>query len=479
LLRSVLPLLGVAGLVEGCHGTDDATHRGAEDPVRRNLVLITVDTLRADHLGCYGYPRDTSPNLDRLAARSTRFHHAVAQWPKTSPSIASLMTSTYCCTNGVVRMCGQRLPDGFAVLAEQFRRAGFATLAIVTNRFLGAEHGFDRGFADFVEVWETGRHDADRATDMALERLDHLTHEQPFFMWLHYLDPHTPYTPPPHVQDHFAAVASVDDPELEYTSGNDDIGVVPRHAQISGPPRLSHYVSRYDEEILALDAEVGRLLDAMEERSLLATTMVVFTADHGESLGDHDYFFEHGRLPYDASLRVPLVIDVPWLEREAEVVETPVALLNVAPTILSAFGLEAGGQAQGVSMWPLLEQGRQTLPTHVFAEAGYSEDYQRIVRSDRWKLIEVPDAGDRSIMTGSRYELYDIGTDPGETHNLASDHPEVVDELARRLADWISSTPRATTPAETPDSVDADTLEALRALGYAEEVAAVVRADRR
>lgn len=435
----------------------------------RNVVLITVDTLRADFLGCYGGPAGLSPRIDRLAARGTRFEHALVQWPKTSPSVASLLTSTYGTTNGMMRVCGQRLPAHLDVLTMQLDRAGFDTAALVTNRFLGADYGFDRGFDEFTEVWETGRHDADRVTELAIPWLDRL--EPPFFLWLHYLDPHTPYTPPPEFEtDTPMRPVAGGDRKLVLTDGDEDMGVVPKHAQLPIPPRLSSYVARYEGEIRFLDFQVGRLLDALHERALEESTMVILTADHGESLGDHDYYFEHGRLPYDACLRVPLVIRVPWSEgNPVPVVAAPVALLNLAPTILEAVGLPVGDQAQGVSMWPLLAGRPQQLPDHVFAEAGYTQDHQRIVRRGPWKLILVPDSSDRSIMTGGRYELYDIQADPGETRNLAADRPQVVADLAARLEEWIADTPRAESPAETPRGMDDDTRAALRALGYAEE----------
>ena len=462
--RALLVLAASASLA-GCIGS-------GEPP--GNVLLITVDALRADHLGCYGYGRDTSPNIDRLAARSTRFEHALVQWPKTSPSVVSIMTSTYGRTSGVMRLCGQRLPDELTVLAEQLRDAGFDTRGIVTNRFLGSDYGFDRGFDQFVEVWQgNGRDDAEHVTDLAMEWVGDLGLEQPFFVWIHYLDPHAPYTPLPGSQDAFTDGHGPDEPELEYSPDHNEIGVVPLHAQIPGPRKTSFYVARYDEEVRGLDGEIGRLLDALAAHSLIENTMVVFTADHGESLGDHNYYFEHGRLPYDACLRVPLLIHVPWLGREAQVVQSPVGLINLAPTILASVGLDAPRQVQGVSMLRLLRRGRQKLPEHVFAEAGYSHEHQRVVRRGRWKLIEVRDEGDRAVMTGCDFELYDIDTDPGETKNLANQYPDVVDELAHRLSQWIGSTPQAEAPAEIPELVSDDASEALRALGYAEEAEAL------
>lgn len=436
-------------------------------PPEASLVLITVDTLRADHLGYYGYARNTSPNIDRLAAQSIVFETAVAQWPKTTPSFVSMLTGTYGVSNGVIRGCNQRAPDHLDLMAELLQGGGFATAAVVSNRFLGSLYNFDRGFDHFVEVWETGSDTADAVTDVALDWISEADTSRPFFLWLHYLDPHAPYTPPEPLNgmyvgdDEYRRGATV-----AFSDGDDDIGVVPTHAQIEQQFDVAYYVAQYDAEIRFVDTQVNRVLDALESSSLSSRTMVVFTADHGESLGDHDYFFEHGRLPYDACLRIPLMIRVPWLEHGEQTVRPPVELLNLLPTVLDTLGLPASEQAQGVSMLPLIEGEQQELPPHVFAEAGYAEDYQRIVREGPWKLVYVPDENDRKIMTGSRFELYDLENDPGELHNLASVRPDIVNRLSSKLMQWIETTPRADAPAPTPVPLDAETEGALRTLGY-------------
>lgn len=454
----------VAALVvtpAGCSRTGDGH-------APRNVVVITVDTLRQDHLGYAGYPRDTSPTIDRFSTGCLVFQNALVQWPKTTPSVTSMMSSTYARSNGVRRVCGQRVPDDLMLLSEILSDAGYETAAVVSNRFLGGRFGFDRGFEQFVEMWHGRRDDAEAVTSEALRWLRTRDSERAFFLWVHYLDPHAPYDPPGTAADTIFETEPADGSvKLSFADDDRDVGVVPRHARIEGRDDLAFYVARYDAEIRFLDDALGDLLGALDSPSLARSTMVVLTADHGESLGDHDYFFEHGRFPYDACLRVPLLFRVPWLEVPDETVVEPVDLLAVAPTILEAIGESAPDSFQGRSLLPLFSSDRSVLPEAVFAEAGYSARHQIIVRQGRWKLISVPDPEDRTMMAGAPYELYDVEADPEESRNRAAEHPEVVSRLTSLLTAWQNRLALAP-EAETVD-LEIEERSALEALGYAEE----------
>ncbi|MEO7794401.1 MAG: sulfatase, partial [Thermoanaerobaculia bacterium] len=272
-----------------------------------NILLITVDTLRADHLSSWGYARATSPNIDRLASAGLRFDQAQTQWPKTGPSFTSIFTSTYPKDNGIVRQIGIPVPCTFTMLAEALQRAGYGTHAVVANGAVGREFYFDQGFETFFESWklpppgdDADPNGAENVTRLALAAAGRMDPAKPWFLWVHYLDPHAPYTPPVDYEERFQNDAHFD--------GTAQVPVSSKHKQelagigkgqvIHGEKRLAFYVARYDAEISYVDHEIGRLLAEMEKQKLLGDTLTAFTADHGESLGDHGYYFNHGRFGF-------------------------------------------------------------------------------------------------------------------------------------------------------------------------------------
>ncbi len=458
--------------------------RGERPPF--NVLFISVDTLRADHLGCYGYERDTSPAIDRLASRSVRFDQALVQWPKTGPSICSIFTSTYGSTSGVLRSTGKiPVPQDHDVLAERLAEAGYETLAVVTNNCLSAQLGYDQGF-NFFESVESQIGDFVTARALAVIRARKTTH--PFFLWVHYLDPHASYRPPEKYADLFLddelyradtrePVPVATDP---MTHG---IGHIPLNAFHEGLDRVRDYVALYDSEIRFLDECVGELLDEMETDGLLENTLIVLTSDHGESLGDHAYYFRHGMLPYDDCVRVPLLIHVPGLR--SGVIQEPTALLDLTPTILEALGVERAWQCEGSSVLSWLREGEARSPRPVFTESGVEENYAISVRKGRYKLIRY---GDQRIKRrvdaqlgrrrsrrggspdGAPYELYDIHADPGETRDLFSRRPEIVEELRELLDPFVEqSYARAPSRGEGEIRISEEMAETLKELGYVED----------
>jgi arylsulfatase A-like enzyme len=444
--------------------------RARHEPSGMNVVLITVDTLRPDHLGCYGYARNTSPEIDALARESTLFRAAMAQWPKTGPSFASMLSSTYGHTNGLIRVGAQPIGLRFTMLAESFREAGYRTAAIVTNPNVAAAFHFDQGFEVFQEVWRRQpEQDAGQVSDRALAYLRKASPGAPFLLWLHYVDPHARYEPPESYRDMF-----VGDPFYEDSvrvplgeARGDDIGSIPGRAQLGTNQEVGFYIARYDAEIRYMDAQVGRVLDEFRARNLAGNTVVVLTSDHGESLGEHNYYFEHGRLPYDSCARVPLLIRWPGRTEGGHEYEGVVELVDIVPTLLEAVGLPPNPDAEGKSLVALLEGRPPDLPEYALTESGYALNYQRAIRNDVWKLIYVPSKTDRTIMQGTLFELYQIREDPGEKVNLIDAEPELVLGLLKQLS-LRMGTSEGTVPLQPGDQLDIDTqsLEALRALGY-------------
>jgi arylsulfatase A-like enzyme len=491
--------LAAAGLVAACRpGAEDA---GAAPgpPAGSNILLVTVDTLRADHLGSYGYVRATSPHIDRLAAEGVRFDQPVVQWPKTGPSFASMFTATYPKDNGIVRRIGQPLPCRFRMLAEELEAAGYQTHAVVANAAVASDFYFDQGFDTYLEAWEVEQGDldpigAEAITRLATGLLETIRgSEAPYFLWVHYVDPHAPYTPPGEHADRFQGdehfdptvkVPITDRPKQQM------LGIGPDRA-LDGRDELAFYVARYDAEIAYVDHWIGELLAAARERGLLDETLTVLTSDHGESLGEHGYYFDHGRFGFETCLRVPLVFHYPGVI-EPRVDEGPVELLHLAPTLLETAGvaLEDGVWMQARSLWSRLrgappaggrqepaEGSAEAAPERLaFAEAGWeaNDKWQKVVRDERFKLIYAQTRPEQQWIGGPgvRFTLFDLAADPGETVNVADRFPADTERLTRELWAWdradrfpVTVEPHAAACAEERTMTD-ETADVLKALGY-------------
>ncbi|MEM9293393.1 MAG: sulfatase [Acidobacteriota bacterium] len=474
-------------------------------PERPDILLITVDTLRADHVSSYGYQRVTSPVIDLLAAEGVRFDQPMVQWPKTSPSFASIFTTTYPKDNGIVRRVGKPLDCRFYMLAEHLRDLGYGTHAVVANGALATDFYFDQGFDTYIETWkleppEDGS-DPNRAeivTHLAQGLLDRISAEReegkPYFLWVHYLDPHAPYTPPGKYSDMFQGD--------EFWSPEPRINIVDKPKQqmagigqtqvLDGRDELDFYRARYDAEIAYNDEQVGILLDSLEEQELMSNTLTVFTSDHGESLGEHHYYFDHGRFSFETCLRVPLIFHYPGV-LEPKVDGAPVELIHLGPTLLQAAGADLsadGSYMQGRSLlprlrgepmppWPAGARGLEPMISFDglgFAEAGWEtrNKWQKVVRDQRFKLIFAQTTPEQRWIGGEgvRFTLFDLENDPMETRNVAEEFPQDLQRLQRALQAWDGAErfsalvdPRS---AECGDArtMDSETEDLLRSLGY-------------
>lgn len=441
-LRLALGVCAAIGSLH-CTGSEDAS------PPAQGVVLVVVDTLRADHLGAYGYERDTTPTVDALAKRGALFRDVTVQWPKTWASMASLMTGRFPSTTGL-RLKPRVLPESLTVLSEVFGAAGFETAAIVANYNVGRAMGFDQGFDHFVESWAEGwREEAGDAafvnaagrvkaytnatvvTDQALAWLDaRRDRARPFFLWLHYMDPHGPYLPPDSHVGFFpeagvgrrVPVDRIPTYQVQTRGGEaiDDLGF---------------YTAQYDRLIRYFDDEFARLLGGLDALGYGAS-LIALTADHGESLSEHGYYLEHGFNSYQPTAQVPLVIARPGVVGSGLRIEAPAALLDLGPTLLELTGLAIPESFEGRSHAKTL-RGESAEPASpaIFMEAGYEVDAtQRSIRDGRWKLIHVRSEAERGALTGSEYELYDLSQDPGERANVAQWNREVVERLRGQLA---------------------------------------------
>lgn len=464
----------------GCSGPGGEAQGEPQGPPSR-VFLVTVDTLRADHTSAYGYPRETSPTLERLAAEGVRFDQALCQWPKTGASFASMFIGQYPQSTGLTHEAAIRLPEGYLLLPELFRSLGYTTVAVVSNGVLNTDLGWDRGFDEYLETWHVeGGMSADphvyrrtinapRVNELALPLLERHRDAERLFVWLHYSDPHAPYVLPEGFENPFLG-------DAWYTQ-EETVKLEKPQAMALGDRRdLKYYLAQYDANALVADLGIGEALESAEGLGLLDDALVIYTADHGESLGEHDYWFEHGRLPYSPGTRVPLVVWGPGRVPEGLVVERPVELVDLYPTLLE---LVAPGGApvpglEGDSLAPFFAGGADgvTAPAdvapqgfqHAFFEAGGGSPttHYRGVQDPRWKLVYHPPFAGRD----AAFELYDLAADPLETNDVKEAHRAEARRLREVLWGWMKGTDWIRRERSYVETQSEDTMKALRALGY-------------
>lgn len=430
-----------------------------------NIIFVVVDTLRADHLGFAGYSRPTSPHLDRLASESITFDSAYAQAPWTSPSVASLLTSRYPGTLGYADSKDPaKVEDDALLLAEILTEHGYRTHAVVSHTYAGSRLGFDQGMSTFDEDNALGplHVSSPSVTDKAIALLDGVARDQPFFLFLHYFDPHFSYML--HEGYDF-------DPDYrgDVESGAPYGTLVQRARDQTLSERDVHHIrALYDSEIRFTDQHIGRLLEHLRKLGLYDDALIVFTADHGEAFLDRkDRWIGHGKTLFDELIRVPLTIKLPagtsagTLGASADIrVATPVGLVDVVPSLLDVLKLTApGGAAFEGRVLPLNspEALSRLAAEPVFAETMARQRWLQSVVDGRFKLIVNRQTG--------RYRLFDLETDPGERQNLAQTEPATARKLAGVLNAWNARIDAERREGARPNFSEEE-IERLRALGY-------------
>ncbi len=413
-----------------------------------NVLLYVVDALRADHLGIYGYERDVSPNLDRLAERATVFDSAISQSSWTRASMASVMTGLWPLAHDTNQRADV-LAEEATTLAELLASQGYETFGIAQNPNVFARFGFAQGFERFRELWESSADDALAEIRGWLGKRDT---DRPFFLWVHTIDPHTPYAAPGEYRTRY------DDPshgdlDLEKPLSKS------RTARLEGEEReriLDHIRARYDAEIYYADVVFGELLELFEERGLLDETLVIFVSDHGEEFLDHGKW-EHGKDLHDSNLNIPLLIRAPGQETAGRV-DALVQHVDLLPTILDFAGLEPLEGVEGRSLLPYLEAGVEETAPAVFSYLHLDgKPFASVVAGD-WKLIErYP--GDGLVVS----QLFNLAEDPGETRSLTLEAPVRARYLALQIEARLAMGRKLTT---SEAEMDEQTVNALRALGY-------------
>jgi len=409
---------------QSSHGTS------AKAPPKTDVLLITIDTLRADHIGVYGYKRAETPTIDGLARSGLLFEHAYSQVPLTLASHTSLLTGTYPFHNGVQDFTGIPLSPNIRSVAQALEAQGYDTAAVVSSYVLDRSWGLDRGFKLYYDVFKGSsflendpglvERKAGDSVDQALKWLRR-PRSKPFFLWLHLYDPHSGYNPPEPFRSRFA-----DAP--------------------------------YDGEIAYADHELGRLIAYLRQRGLYDRMLIIVASDHGESLGEHGEK-EHGFFVYHSTLHVPLAVKPPLVSGfKPHAVSDPVPIMGIAPTILSTLKLHDPIERQFETESLLATKSSDAAP--VYSESFYS------FSSFGWSPVRTVNNRSYQFMEAPKPELYDLRNDPEQKRNLIAELPAISSVLSEQLKSLVARYLPKDSPSNSASQLDEAAIEKLRALGY-------------
>jgi arylsulfatase A-like enzyme len=442
-------------LVAGCGGEPDY-----------NVLVITIDTLRPDRLGCYGYGRPTSPRIDEFAARSVLFEQVVCSSPKTLPSHTSIFTGQHPRTHKAISH-ESVVPQEITTLAEILKGRGYETTAFISSHVLDRKYGLDQGFDRYWQVNEAMR---PKQREMAQERgIDPTANEAlswleenssgRFFAWIHWFHPHRPYVPPLEIRaEHVGEYLGEANSSTEYIMKvwREEIELLDEDVR---------YLSQlYDGEIMFADEQVGRVLDALELLGIADKTIVVITADHGEMLYEHEYYFGHDIALYEECIMIPLIIYHPGLDVTPKRLPGLVQSIDIFPTLLDFLGIGIPEATEGKTLEPLVVGAETRTAEYAFAETfPFPEKAmpRHAVRTQGQKLI-----WRENKEGGLTKHFFDLGTDPGENTDLFESDPEAARALDRTLHEWTKAD--GLHPAPIPTAKEAGRIQILRSLGYLE-----------
>jgi arylsulfatase A-like enzyme len=406
-----------------------------------NILLITLDTTRADHLGAYGFQSIATPNLDRLARDGVLFEQTETVAPLTLPAHASLLTGRFPPAHGVRDNAGFALDTRETTLADLLRTRGYRTGAFVASSVLASGRGLSRGFDVYRDVIAPPaprgipggvRRPANEVTDEALKWIAGVATSR-FFAWVHFYDAHRPY----------------DVPE-------------PYHTQYVGRP--------YDGAIAFMDGEIGRLLAFLQQRGLLTNTIVVAVGDHGESLGDHGEA-SHAVFVYESVTRVPFIVRAPFTPLRGRIVDDVTRSIDVMPTLLDLLGVRSPATVEGTSLVPLMNGTARRLNLEAYAESLYPR-YRY-----GWSELHALRAGRFKVIAAPRPELYDLQTDPFEEHNEYDARRALGEQMIARLRELERRSGGSAAGGHAPVAVDSETALRLAALGYVSRSGSARKAD--
>lgn len=443
------PLILLLACQAGCPPDEAAT-------AYPSIVVITIDTLRADHLGCYGYFRATSPTIDSLAIEGVLFANTVTTMSTTLPAHVSLWTSRYpiqtgVTTNGRTLIQQKDSKNAVRLFAQMLRDIGYSTSAFVSanpvKRYTGIDAGFDHFDQPEREGGRLGK--ANHTTDAVLEWLESDLKE-PFFLWIHYFDPHKPYDPPAPFNSFFSA----DDGLVRFLY----------HKRVSDPedPKFLLVNNLYDGEILFVDSQVRRVIDALKGKQLYDDIALVVTADHGEGLGEHEHI-GHGEI-FNEQLFVPLIMKFPEsMGLNGQRVDRIVSLVDIVPTLVGTMGLQLSRSDRDQFVGLNALAGRQARK---YALAQRSTHRKRKYNRLGHKYALVAQDWKYTYQTDGSEKLFDLRTDFNETVSMSHIRPDVAEELRDRLLSKIAEYSSSEQGLAVVEATSPQILEELRALGY-------------
>ena len=459
-----------------------------------NVLFILVDSLRSDHLGINGYNRDTSPNIDRLAKQSVFFTTAIPTAPRSVPSIGSILTGLYPHSSGlrleiksgpkerkilskfILDSAEDRLKSNVTTLQEILQSHGFKTIG---NDIEMDDTGIEKGFDEFNLIrWRIINkikrtvkktfgisytiNPTEALTDLMMNYIKKFKSNK-FFLYMHYVGLHWPYTPPKPYDEMF-------DPNYKGKHTFNEVdGEISRGDLIfnNNLPKeeIEHAIAHYDGAMRYVDFQIGKLLEHLNKSNLMENTLIVLCGDHGECFGEHNIYFQHGEYLYDEALKVPLIIKHPKFQKKT--IKNQVQLTDIMPTVLEILDIPLIENIDGLSLMPLINDGEE-VRKFTFAESGINFFRQnkrcyfkgikgkwRMIRTDEWKLICIPHPK-KDI-----FELYNLKDDPKETKNLIEKKPEIANKLKEELFKWMKDS-------DSKEDLDLTekSKETLRKLGY-------------
>jgi arylsulfatase A-like enzyme len=437
-----------------------------------NVILIISDALRPDHLGCYGYGRETSPVMDSLAKEGVLFKHCYSATPYTKSSVASILTSLYQSMHGMI-LERHVLPESLTTLADILRENGYVTSAYVANPLILAKYNYDQGFDFFQDNRLPGE---GKLYYIAFEFLDSIVFKfmslvkkdfrrppidkkksdnikviswlakfrrQNFFMYIHYIDPHYPYSPPEPYDKMFPYPAG--DKKLEW-------------------------ISLYDGEIRFVNEYLGEFFERLKSWQIYDNTLIIITADHGEAFGEHN-FYDHANTLYQEEIKVPLIIKFDHSLPQGKVIESQVKSIDIMPTILDVLDISYSGDMEGKSLLPLIKNDKEDKSRdYIFVEKDNVDPFEKaIIKNNEWKLIFAGDkSASKDIMRKGHLELYNLKADPGESRNLVTQEQEILKEMSGVLEGYIKYCEAKAGAPPVEIKSDKATTRRLRSLGYAQ-----------
>ena len=417
--------------------------------LRPNVILITVDALRPDHLGCYGYHRNTSPNIDKLAREGVIFNNAIAQAPWTAPSVTSFMTSLYPSAHKIVDKT-KRLGSSVKTLPLILKKNGYLTGAFTgTTGYAGRVfHG--KGFDVFMEDLKP----APALTRKVTQWLRQVKDES-FFLFLHYMDVHSDYdtSPPPY--------RNMYDPDYKgsITGKSDELIGFNRRKVVPPKRDIEHLIALYDGGINYTDKYLGELFNELDILDIKDNTLIIFSADHGEEFFEHGSSF-HVQL-YDELVKVPLIMRLPGKMPRGRVIDSQVRTIDIMPTILDILRIPIDHKIQGVNLLNIIHgKKKSNLPALIETDLRMMGRVRALRTEDGWKFIY--------HLKKKTSELYNLKNDPGETNNLAEEYPQKAKELEKRLFKQLEENRAFLVDTEEGGELTPAVKKRLRSLGYAQ-----------